>query len=96
MNPIGIMQGRLSPAGARAQAFPRATWRAEFAQARELGFDRIEWLVASGGLDDNPLLIDANAVRAIVRDSGVRVDSVCADCFIERPMVNAEPPAIDA
>ena len=59
MNPIGIMQGRLSPSRAgRAQAFPFATWREEFAHAAEAGFDSIEWLVTAELYADNPLLVD--------------------------------------
>jgi L-ribulose-5-phosphate 3-epimerase len=94
MNPIGIMQGRLSPAGARAQAFPHGTWREEFRQARELGFDRIEWLVDAASLRDNPLLHDVGQVLAISRDTGVGVDTVCADCFIEHPFANADAAAL--
>ena len=38
MNPIGIMQGRLSPAvDGRIQSFPVETWRQEFELARQAG-----------------------------------------------------------
>ena len=44
-NPIGIMQGRLSPPeDGRFQSFPREHWRQEFARAREAGLDYIEWI----------------------------------------------------
>jgi hexulose-6-phosphate isomerase len=96
MNPIGIMQGRLSPAGTRAQAFPSRTWRDEFAQARELGFDRIEWLVSAASLHDNPLLHDLDQVVAVARAHGVGIETICADCFIERPFVDADAAAFEA
>jgi L-ribulose-5-phosphate 3-epimerase len=92
MNPIGIMQGRLSPPGARPQTFPRASWRDEFDRARDCGFDRIEWLLAADGLDDNPLLTD-HGIREIRRQAertGIRVSSVCADCFMVRPLARED------
>lgn len=81
------MQGRLSPAGARPQAFPIATWRQEFATARGCGFDRIEWLVTADGLDANPLIAALDEVRECIVESGVKVTSLCADYLIERPLV---------
>jgi hexulose-6-phosphate isomerase len=89
---FGIMQGRLSPAPAgRPQAFPWATWRAEFADARTAGFEAIEWLVTAERRDENPLLTGPGAasIRLLARDTGVRVASVCADCFIALPLVGA-------
>ncbi|MEK7552844.1 MAG: sugar phosphate isomerase/epimerase [Patescibacteria group bacterium] len=45
MNLISIMQGRLSPAeNDRFQFFP-TDWPAEFAQAKELGFDGLCWFL---------------------------------------------------
>jgi hexulose-6-phosphate isomerase len=89
MNPIGIMQGRLSAGGARAQLFPAGTWRDEFHAAGELGFDRIEWLVNVESLDRNPLLHAPDEVREVIRATGIGVQSVCADCFIEQPLARA-------
>jgi L-ribulose-5-phosphate 3-epimerase len=87
---FGILQGRLSPAPAgRPQAFPWTTWADEFARARALGFDTIEWLITAGGHSDNPLLIDggdAQILRAADR-AGLKVSSVCADCFIPLPLI---------
>lgn len=93
MNPIGIMQGRLSAAGRRAQMFPAPTWRDEFTRAQQLGFDRIEWLVDAGSLHLNPLLTDTDLVSACLRETRVTVDSICADCFIDRPLVRV--PEVD-
>jgi hexulose-6-phosphate isomerase len=85
VNAIGIMQGRLSPPGARPQTFPMATWRDEFAQAQACGFDSIEWLISAADAEHNPLLLDAATVSGLAADSGVAVQTICADCFIERP-----------
>lgn len=88
---FGILQGRLSPAPqGRPQAFPLA-WRDEFAHARRLGFTAIEWLVTGDRVLDNPLLTDRGVaeIREVAQESGVPVASVCADCFIALPLVNA-------
>jgi hexulose-6-phosphate isomerase len=45
MNSIGIMQGRLSPSSdGRLQFFPK-DWVAEFALAKELGFNHLQWFL---------------------------------------------------
>lgn len=92
MNPIAIMQGRLSPAPAgRAQAFPSDFWRREFDDAAACGFDQIQWLVTAESVDTNPLftLAGAKAIDAAIAGSGVRVTSVCADCFVSWPLLRA-------
>lgn len=96
MNAVGIMQGRLSPAGPRPQTFPVGSWRAELADADRLGFDRIEWLIDGDTLDRNPLLTDPRVVAAALRDCQVGVESICADCFIHRPLLRAGAAARDA
>lgn len=90
---IGIMQGRLSPpTGRRIQAFPGNGWQKEFFNAGELGLASIEWILESP-LDENPLwTIDGiNRIREQIDESGVRVDFVCADYFMESPMVRMSP-----
>lgn len=90
MNPVGIMQGRLSRRqGEPAQSFPWTSWREEFSQARDCGFARIEWLVTADRLDENPIWSDEGVreIRRQVTTTGVAVTSVCADCFIRRPLV---------
>jgi len=83
VNGIGIMQGRLSPAGARPQSFPRQ-WQAEFIYARAIGFDHIEWLLTADELESNPLWTAPQDVLRSVEQSGVAVRTLCADCFIQR------------
>lgn len=88
MNAVGIMQGRLSPSqSGRLQAFPGATWPAEFVAAAAVGFDQLEWLVTAEQAA-NPLLSGGfREIEQAVAGSGVRVASVCADFLISQPLV---------
>lgn len=90
MNPIGIMQGRLSlPARGRIQSFPLKTWKAEFALARAAGLDCIEWIFEDGTDQENPLRNDAGTKEILEESerSGVEVRSVCADYYMSRRLV---------
>lgn len=92
MRRAGIMQGRLSPAPlGRAQQFP-AQWQDEFTRARACGFDEIEWLVTAESLDTNPILSSdgVDAIHNAMARTGVRVASVCADCFIAQPLIDPD------
>jgi L-ribulose-5-phosphate 3-epimerase len=94
---IGIMQGRLSPpVGGRIQAFPAAQWREEFSRAGRLGFSSIEWIWESP-LDSNPLSQAGGRreLRDICAQSGVRVPFVCADYFMESPLVRMSAVGLD-
>lgn len=88
MNPIGIMQGRLSPPPPhRIQAFPWGSWEEEFRRARTLGFDCIEWLFEDEGYEHNPLWTEegVHCINQVIQDHGVAVTSVCADYFMDHP-----------
>lgn len=90
MNPIGIMQGRLvPPENGRIQSFPRARYSDEFARAAEAGFDCIEWIDGLYGADVNPIRTEQGiaAMQSLIAASGVRVLSLCADIFMECPLV---------
>lgn len=90
MNHIGIMQGRLvPPEGNRFQSFPRTRWRDEFGLAAKAGLACIEWIDDTYGEDMNPLRTAEGLaeIRAAIAESGVRVQSVCADTFMERPLI---------
>lgn len=88
MNPIGVMQGRLSPpVGGRIQAFPKTTWREEFAAARDCGLSLIEWIIEADECEKNPLLAEPDAVLELSRRAGVGIQSVCADYFMDLPLV---------
>lgn len=86
---VAIMQGRLSPPiGGQIQAFPASTWAAEFSLAAEAGLDAIEWIFASDG---DPLLSPPGRqqVNDLMTASGVRLLSMCADYFMDAPLLGA-------
>jgi L-ribulose-5-phosphate 3-epimerase len=90
MQRIGIMQGRLVPPEAgRFQSFPREGWRTEFGSAAAAGLDSIEWIYDEWGEDVNPISSDEGilSIRNLADQNGVAVVSVCADYFMERPLV---------
>ena len=90
MNRIGIMQGRLvPPSDGRIQCFPRENWAEEFALAAAAGIDSIEWIYDQHGADVNPIATD-DGIKDLLRLSdlhGVRVASLCADYFMDWPLV---------
>jgi L-ribulose-5-phosphate 3-epimerase len=93
MNPIGIMQGRLSPpVGGRIQSFPVNSWRQEFPWAQEAGLNCIEWVYEFDTEADNPLGTEAGALEIgnLVRESGVAVWSICADFYMKERLVDGD------
>jgi L-ribulose-5-phosphate 3-epimerase len=91
---IGIMQGRLvPPTGGRIQCFPRDRWEEEFPLAAKAGLDCIELTYDTCGADAHPLATDSAMARmkALSAQSGVEVRSLCADYFMEEPLVRATP-----
>ena len=92
MTRFGIMQGRLVPPVAdRFQCFPRQGWADEFAFAAQAGLDCIEWIYDEFGADVNPMATDdgIDAIRGLSERHGIRVVSLCADFFMDRPLVRA-------
>jgi hexulose-6-phosphate isomerase len=89
---IGIMQGRLvPPVGDRIQAFPGERWADEFPLAAAAGLGCIEWIYDLGGKAVNPLTSSEGLARlgALAVRHGVAVRSVCADYFMDRPLIRA-------
>lgn len=85
---FGIMQGRLSDrAGEKIQSFPWLTWELEFDLARQCGFDSIEWVFDSNNYVENPILSTAglNGVVKLIDKTGVLVNSLCANYFMDHP-----------
>jgi L-ribulose-5-phosphate 3-epimerase len=98
MSKIGIMQGRLLPmVEGRIQAFPGELWRNEFHSGSALGIATIEWILESP-LTANPLFLDegSQGLRAVQAETGVKVDFVCADYFMEVPFVRMSKPVRDS
>jgi L-ribulose-5-phosphate 3-epimerase len=90
MRGVGIMQGRLlPPVEGRIQAFPAGQWAEEFPRAREAGLTAIEWIYETHGRSGNPLCTDEGIshMQALGAAEGVAVRSVCADYFMELPLV---------
>lgn len=86
---IGIMQGRLSPRiDGKIQAYPAKTWQKEFEIAKEIGYSAIEWIVEKP-LEINALMSKSGMreIKEIMLKTGVRVDYVCADIFMQQPLV---------
>jgi L-ribulose-5-phosphate 3-epimerase len=84
---IGIMQGRLSPPqGDQLQFFPK-NWKAEFATAKELGFEAIEWIFET--LSDNPLMgfSGRKEMLDLSKEERVGVESICADTFLRQHLI---------
>ena len=90
MTNIGIMQGRLvPPTDNRIQCFPRERWMDEFELAARAGLDCIEWIYDLYGADVNPLATDTGLekLRVLCRQHKVKILSVCADYFMDKPLV---------
>ncbi len=92
MSLIGIMQGRLfPPESGRFQSFPREHWADEFELAAQAGLDSIEWIYDQYGADANPIANDTGIqeMKALSKRHGVQVVSLCADYFMDKPLVRA-------
>ena len=73
----------------RFQSFPRESWAEEFERARRAGLESIEWIYDLYGADVNPLATEQGieAMRALSTRHGVAVKSLCADYFMDRPLL---------
>ena len=86
---IGIMQGRLSPRiYGKIQAYPAKTWQKEFEIAQEIGYSAIEWIVEKP-LEVNALMSKSGMqeIKEIILKTGVRIDFICADIFMQQPLI---------
>ena len=92
MTHIGIMQGRMvPPTDNRIQCFPRDRWADEFELAAQAGLDCLEWIYDLYGADINPLATDSGLekLRELSRQHKVKILSICADYFMDKPLVRA-------
>lgn len=83
------MNGRLStPIGNKIQEFPKNTWESEFDKANSCGFELIEWIFDTN--DKNPIMTDdgIQKIKQISERTGVHINSVLADFFMEKKLVN--------
>jgi L-ribulose-5-phosphate 3-epimerase len=82
------MQGRLlPPIGDRIQAFPADGWERELSLARDAGVSGVEWIYEVAGEERNPVADDAARLRDACRSHGVAVESLVADWFMDRPLL---------
>ena len=90
MTDFATMQGRLTaPENSAIQAFPRNSWRAEFPLAAQAGLAAIEWIHDAYGETANPILTanGQDQICALAAEHGVAVRSLCADWFMDFPLV---------
>ena len=98
MTKLGIMEGRLvPPEDGRFQCFPRDQWESEFAHAAQVPLDYIEWVYDLYGHDVNPLGSAAGVERLkhLAKSTGVCIRSVCADYFMDKPLVRCSPQELE-
>jgi len=94
---IGIMQGRLSPRiDGKIQAYPEKSWQSEFHSAKEIGYSAIEWIV-EGPLEKNALMSEygIESINQLISETGVKVEFVCADIFMQQPFVRVSNSTIE-
>ena len=88
-NKVGVMQGRLLPKyRGRYQAHPLGYWQNEFAIAKEIGLDCIEFILDYNDVEKNPLLKEGGIeeILKICESTHVSVDTICADYFMVAPL----------
>ena len=86
---IGVIQGRLLPKYCgRYQAHPVGYWQEEFPIAADLGLDCIEFILDYDNVGANPLMSQQGRqqILSVIRATGVKVRSICADYFMEAPL----------
>jgi L-ribulose-5-phosphate 3-epimerase len=86
----GVMQGRLvPPEEGRFQAFPRVRWREEFARARAVGLDYIEWIHDEYGRSANPIFSEGGLAEfdALKQEYGIATPALCCDWLMDWPLV---------
>jgi len=88
------MQGRLSaPEGGRFQSFPRVAWEREIELAPKVPLRGIEWIYDLYGEGANPLetAVGRQELQQQLLHSSVQVVSICADYFMDCPLVHPDP-----
>lgn len=87
MNRIGIMQGRFTDKGGfYPQQFPWENWEQEFDTGSANGISCIEWMFNYENYTQNPIWTDSGRKKLLrcKERSGVAVESVCGNFFMEK------------
>lgn len=90
------MQGRLSaPIANKIQSFPVGVWKDEFKEAAACNFRCIEWIFDC--YNENPLMDDSqiSEIKSLSSKYDIKINSVCADYFMEKKIFNESPEAIE-
>lgn len=98
MTLIGIMQGRLvPPVDETIYHFPRGRWMEEFALAAQAELESIELIYDLFGADVNPLSTDEGLeqIKSLSKQHNIKTLSLCANCFMEKPLVRASHSEIE-
>lgn len=88
---FGIMQGRLLPNFKNQyQAFPIGSWREEFELAKDIGLNRIEFIVDAYLYSFNPILSKdgLEIIKNLSKKNRIYIKSICADIFMHWPLNN--------
>lgn len=93
---LGVMQGRLSaPYHNKTQHFPHEFWQDEFYKAKELNLKSIQWVYEYENHHKNPLFLDPYLIKKIASSTGVKVNSVILDFFMEKKLFNENQSTIN-
>jgi L-ribulose-5-phosphate 3-epimerase len=87
------MQGRLcAPEDGRFQSFPRSAWEREIELASQVPLRGIEWIYDLYGEGANPLESPQGrqALMGKLGQTGQKVVSICADYFMDCPLVHPD------
>lgn len=83
------MQGRLSPPYKnKIQHFPLNNWQREFKIAKSLNLRSIQWVYELENYQLNPLFNNPKSIKEITNITGVSVNSVILDYFMEKKLFN--------
>jgi hexulose-6-phosphate isomerase len=88
-----MMQGRLTPPeDSRFQSFPILSWKNEINNIPKVPLRGIEWIYDLYSLDVNPLNLieDRIHLKGFLKDLNVDLKSICADYFMDCPIVSAD------
>lgn len=90
---LSIMQGRvINSESKKIQSFPYKNWMSEFEKLKLLKIKKLQWIYENNKLNDNPLNHKnfKKLSEQIKKKFNVRINSICADEFINRPLIRSQ------
>ena len=85
---IGFMQGRLSnQINNKIQSFPWHNWEKEFAEAKKININLMEWTLDYYKIFSNPILTSKgqDKINKLKAKHKIKIESVTGDCFMQKP-----------